>query len=303
MKFVVGIPSFNRPKPLELALTRLAHLEGIDSVIIVADATDPVLLDKYKEVVKNVTNCLSDIIYDIKLDRRGSVYARNRIFELVDQHFTNNYVLITYDDDYICPLGDWLSPIHKWLNNEAVGVVGGRVINLRHRRIDPDFTLNFLPHVADVLTKVTGFILLDTKHGPRYVEYTTPLMAIKKRLIKKGLRYDPKYRGTGYREESDLQEQVRRLGYRIIFEPRFYVYHLNLEEGGNRSMQDIAARFYWKARNHTYFMLKHQKPIHKLILSNLIIITYALLYGNKTFTSAMRGLKEAFHSGIASREG
>jgi len=278
-------------------------MEGIDSVIIVADATDPVLLDRYKEVVKNVTNCLIDIIYDIKLGRRGSVNARNRIFELADQHFTNNYVLITYDDDYICPLGGWLSPIRKWLNNEAIGVVGGRVINLRRRRIDPDFTLNFLPHVADVLTKATGFIFLDTKHGPRYVEYTTPLMAIKMRLIKKGLRYDPKYRGTGYREESDLQEQVRRLGYRIIIEPRFYVYHLNLEDGGNRSMQDIAARFYWKTRNHTYFMLKHQKPIHKLILSNLIIITYALLYGNKTLTSAMRGLKEAFHSGIASREG
>jgi len=272
-------------------------------VIIVADATDLVLLDRYKEVVKNVANCLSDVIYDIKLGRRGSVNARNRIFELANQHFTNHCVLITYDDDYICPLGDWLYPIYRWLNNEAIGVVGGGVINLRRRRIDPDFSLNLLPHVADVLTKTTGFILLDTKHGPRYVEYTTPLMAIKMSLVKKGLRYDPEYRGTGYREESDLQEQVRNLGYKIVFEPRFYVYHLNLEKGGNRAMQDVATRFYWKARNHTYFMLKHQKPIHKLILSSLIIMTYALLYGNKTLTSAMRGLKEAFHSDMASRKG
>ena len=268
-------------------------MEGIDSVIIVADATDPVLLDRYKKVVKNVTNYLSDVIYDIRLGRRGSVNARNRIFELVDHHFTNNYVLITYDDDYICPLGDWLSPIRKWLNNEAIGIVGGRVINLRRRRIDPDFTLNFLPHVADVLTKATGFILLDTKHGPRYVEYTTPLMAIKISLVKKGLRYDPKYRGTGYREESDLQEQVRRLGYKIVFEPRFYVYHLNLEEGGNRAIQDMASRFYWKAKNHTYFMLKYRKPVYKLILSNLIIMAYAFLYGGKALTSTMQGLREA----------
>ena len=125
------------------------------------------------------------------------------------------------------------------------------------------------------------------------MEYTTPLMAIKMSLIKKGLRYDLEYRGTGYREESDLQEQVRRLDYRIVFEPRFYVYHLNLEEGGNRAIQEIATRFYWKTRNHTYFTLKHRKPAYKLILSNLIIMAYALLHGGKAFTSAMQGLREA----------
>jgi len=268
-------------------------LEGIDSVIIVADATDLELLDRYKKVVENVTNCLSDVIYDIKLGRRGSVNARNMIFELAEQHFTDNYVLITYEDDYTCPFKDWLYPIRKWLNIEAVGIVGGRVINLKRRRVDPDFNLNLLPYMADALTKAAGFIFLDTKHGPRYVEYTTHLMAIKMHLIKKGLRYDPEYGGTGYREESDLQEQVRRLGYRIVFEPRFYVYHLNLEAGGDRAIRDVAARFYWKARNHTHFMLKHQKPMHKLILSNLIIMTYALLHGSEALTSAMQGLREA----------
>jgi GT2 family glycosyltransferase len=152
--------------------------------------------------------------------------------------------------------------------------------------------------VADVLTKATGFIFLDTKHGPRHVEYTTPLMAIKMNLVKKGLRYDPEYRGTGYREESDLQEQVRKLGYRIVFEPKFYAYHLNLEEGGDRAIQDVAARFYWKARNHAYYMLKHGKSIQKLISSSFIIVAYASLHGYKAFVSAVEGLKEAFRSNM-----
>jgi len=274
-------------------ISRLIRLKRIDSVVIVADATEPAYLDKYKEIVKNVADNLNDIIYDIKLGRRGSVNARNRVLELADQHFTNNYALITYDDDYICPLKDWSSPVSKWLADRAVGVVGGRVINLRRRRIDPDFNLNLPPYVADVLTKATGFIFLDTKHGPRHVEYTTHLMAIKMSLVRKGLRYDPEYRGTGYREESDLQEQVRKLGYKIVFEPKFYAYHLNIEEGGDRVIQDVAARFYWKARNHAYYMLKHQKPIHKLISSSLIITAYALLHGNKALASAMQGLREA----------
>ena len=292
MKFIIGIPSFNRPWTLKLAMSRLIRLKRIDGVIIVADATEPAYLDKYKEIVKNVADNLNNVIYDVKLGRRGSVNNRNRVFELAAQYFTDNYVLINYDDDFICPLEDWLSPISRWLANEAVGVVGGRVINLRRRRVDPDFYLNFLPYMADVLTKATGFIFLDTKHGPRYVEYTSQPMAIKMGLVKKGLRYDPEHRGTGYREESDLQEQVRRLGYKIVFEPRFYVYHLSLEEGGNRAIQDVATRFYWKARNHTYFMLKHRKPMHKLILSNLIIMAYALLHGSKALASAMRGFRE-----------
>ena len=119
-------------------------------------------------------------------------------------------------------------------------------------------------------------------------------MAIKMRLIRKGLKYDPEYAGTGYREESDLQEQVRGLGYKIIFEPKFYVYHLNLEEGGNRAINDIAKRLYWKTRNNTYFMLKHRKPIYKLILSNMTIVVYALLHGIKAFVLASRGLRDAF---------
>ena len=235
MKFVIGIPSFNRPKSLELLLTRLACSKGVDSVIIVADATDPLLLDRYKGVVKKVANYLNDVIHDIRLGRRGSVNARNRVLELAAQHFTDNYVLITYEDDYICPLEDWLSPVSRWLVNGSVGVVGGRVINLSRRRVDPDFHLNFLPYMADVLTKATGFIFLDTKHGPRYVEYVTHLMAIKMSLVMKGLRYDPEYKGTGYREESDLQEQVRRSCYKIVSEPRFYIYHLNLDGRENRA--------------------------------------------------------------------
>ena len=294
MKFIVGIPSFNRPRVFRLSVSRLIRLERLDGMVIVADATEPAYVREYEEVVRDVADALDHVIYDVRLGRRGSVNARNMVFELADQCFTDDCVLITYDDDYICPLEDWLSPVSRWLADAAVGVVGGRVVNLRRRRVDPDFSLNLFPYVADVLTRVTGFIFLDTEHGPRYVDYTTPLMAIKMSLIKNGLRYDPEYGGTGYREESDLQEQVRGLGYKIVFEPRFYAYHLNLEEGGNRAIWDVVARFFWKARNHAYYMLKHRKPFHKLVSSSSIVMAYALLHGGKAFASAMRGLREAF---------
>lgn len=71
------------------------------------------------------------------------------------------------------------------------------------------------------------------------------------------MRYGPEYKGMGYREENDLQEQVCKLGYRIVLEPKFYAYHLNLKEEGNRAISEASGRFYWKVRNDIYFVRKH----------------------------------------------
>jgi len=130
------------------------------------------------------------------------------------------------------------------LLQDSSSASGGKVVNLRKRRIDPDFALN-ISHLADALTRLTGFIVLDMKHGPREVEYTTPLMAMKVKILSKGIKYDESYKGTGYREENDLQRQVRRLGLMIVFEPRFYAYYLAVEKGGNR-YSDLEDRMYWK---------------------------------------------------------
>ena len=212
--------------------------------------------------------------------------ARNQVLDIARENLADD-VLVLYDDDYIYPGDKTLVNALQWLRNDSVGIVGGRVINLRRRKVDPDFALN-VPHLADTLTRVTGFIILNTKHGPREVEYTTPLMMMRTKVLSKGIRYDEGYGGTGYREESDLQRQVRELGFKVIFEPRFYTYHLAVEQGGNR-YSDLEDRMYWKWRNHTYFMNKWRYPITKKILGYTILSTYALLNG----PSAIRGMVKA----------
>ena len=175
-----------------------------------------------------------------------------------------------------------------WLKSPLIGLVGGRVINLQKRRVDPDFYLN-LPYIADALTRLTGFIVLNVKHGPREAEYTPHLFAIEaKKIISMGIRYDENYGGTGYREESDFQKQIRELGYKIIFEPRFYAYHLAVESGGDRGL-GLEDRMYWKWMNHTYFMTKWHYPLYKKIFSYTILTSYALLNG----ISAIKGILKA----------
>ncbi|MCX8205444.1 MAG: glycosyltransferase [Candidatus Nezhaarchaeota archaeon] len=291
MKLVVGIPSFNRPEALSLVVKALSRSKAkIDGLILVADATTHAVVERYKEVAEAAASVFNTFS-DVNLGRRGSTNARNIVLERFIQNFDERSVLITYDDDYIPPLSDWRVPVLRWIASRSVGIVGGRVINLRRRRVDPDFFLDLLPGLADVLTRLTGFVFLDSKHGPRFAEYVTHLMAIKRDVIEEGVRYDPRYEGTGYREESDLQRQVKRMGYKIVVEPRFYVYHLALEHGGDR-MPDAEARFYWKGRNNALFIRKHGESIAKLSASTFILSCYSLFYGYRTFRALMRGLSD-----------
>jgi GT2 family glycosyltransferase len=286
MAVFVGVPSYNRARVLGLCLRSFLGSKLVRGFIVVADAVTASEAELYVKAIKEVEDAGFEVIRDVRVGRRGSVKARNQVLDIARENLADD-VLVLYDDDYIYPGDKTLVNALQWLRNDSVGIVGGRVVNLRRRKVDPDFALN-VPHLADMLTRVTGFIILNTKHGPREVEYTTPLVMMNTKVLSKGIRYDEGYGGTGYREESDLQRQVRELGYKIIFEPKFYTYHLAVEQGGNR-YSDLEDRMYWKWRNHTYFMNKWQYPITKKILSYTILTTYALLNG----PTAIRGIVKA----------
>jgi GT2 family glycosyltransferase len=289
MSVFVGIPSYNRARALGLCLRSFLGSKLIGGFIVVADAITASEAELYVKAIKEVEDAGFEVIHDMRIGRRGSARARNKVFEIARENLAPDDVIIQYEDDYLYPGDKSLEAALQWLRNESVGIVGGRRINLRKRRIDPDFALN-IPYLADLLTRATGFIVLNMKHGPREVEYTTHLMAMKVRIINLGIKYDEGYGGTGYREESDLQRQVRELGYKIVFEPRFYVNHLAVEEGGDR-YSDLEDRMYWKWRNHTYFMEKWRYPIAKKVLSYAILTVYALLNGPPAIRGIMKAVK------------
>jgi GT2 family glycosyltransferase len=289
MRVFAGIPSYNRAKLLKLCLKSFAGGKLVRGFIVVADSSTAGEAEQYVDAIREVMDAGFEVIHDVKIGRRGSTKARNRVIDLARENLARNDVLALYDDDYIYPGDKTLAQALLWLRDSSVGTVGGRVINLRKRKVDPDFSLN-VPYLADALTKATGFIILNIKHGPRETEYTTPLMAMRAEVLSKGIKYDEHYGGTGYREESDLQRQIRELGLKIIFEPRFYAYHIAAEQGGNR-YSDLEDRMYWKWRNHTYFMEKWQYPVAKKVLSYAILTAYALLNGPPAIRGIMKAVK------------
>jgi GT2 family glycosyltransferase len=289
MRIFVGISSYNRARILELCLRSFLNSKLVKGFIVVADSISINEMENYVMIIKYIANSGFEVIHDIIVGRRGSTKARNKVFEKAGETLSNNDVLLLYDDDYIYPGDQTLIPALYRLKDSSVGIVSGRIINLSKRRIDPDFALNIVC-MANALTRLTGFIMLDIKHGPREVEYTTPLMVMRTEMLNMGVKYDEGYGGTGYREESDLQRQVRVLGYKIIFEPDFYAYHLAVESGGNRysSLED---RMYWKWKNHTFFMNKWQFPVYKKVLSYVVLTVYTALNGLPAIRGMVRAVK------------
>jgi len=286
-KIFAGIPSYNRGRIFRYCIRFFTESKLIKGFILVIDVSSDIEKELYVQALKELVDRGFEVIYDINVGRRGSARARNLVLDMAEKNLGSRDILLLYEDEYIYAGDKSVIPVLYWLKNEEVGIVGGRVINLRKRKVDPDFALN-IPYLADALTRLTGFILLNTKHGPRYVDYTTHLMALRVGVLSKGIRYDESYGGIGYREESDLQRQVGKLGYRIIFEPRFYAYHLAIESGGDR-YSDLEDRMYWKWKNHIYFMNKWRYPTTQKILSYVILTLYALLNG----APAIKGIVKA----------
>jgi len=284
----VLMPSYDRPSIVGITLPRWLEARDVDSVIVVAEASNEDTLIKYKYVLSKYDD---RVTYVLNKGRLGSVNARNKLLELA---FKNNckYGLMV-DDDYLISSRDVVRIMKIYLDQYSdVGAVGGRVIPLRKRAVDPDFFLNAPIPVADALTKLTGYIFLDVRNGPRYAEFLTHFFMIRGELLNK-VRYSRVFETpTAFREESDLYMQIKKLGYKLIFIPQAYIYHLAPEEGGNRPKMSMEKRMYWKSRNHTKFIIKWVKsPMIKIwyMLNTVIILT---LYRPQYINAVLKGIRD-----------
>lgn len=292
MAIFVGIASYTRPQAFRLCLYSLIHALVVKGVITVIDVRDMREMSQYMKAISKTREYGLEVVVDLSNKRRGFINARNRVLDLAEQLLNDNDILVLYDDDYICPGVHAILPALIWFNDSNnVGLVGGRIVDLRRRSMDPDFYLNILPGLADGLSRSTGFIFLDTKHGPRYTQFTPPLRALRVKILKYGVRFNQKFKGTGYRSEDDFNLQVVELGYKIVFNPRFWALHLGLEYGGCRT-ENLLKRFYWKAHNHVYFVKKHRLGIIKLITGMLIIAMYSTIHGTLAMKSVFNGLRD-----------
>ncbi len=289
----VLIPSYDRPEVLDKTLDSWLKLNIVNKVLLVVEASSEEVLEKYQRVIEKYNK--GRIIYKLSLERLGSVKARNSLLDMAKgQAF--QYVVMA-DDDYILPHESSLLRMAKWLDLLSdVGAVGGKIVVAGWRE-DPDFFLNLPFNLADNLSRLLGYVFLDVKHGPREAEFLPPFFMIRGEIINKGVRYDEAFdTPTGFREESDFQQQIKRMKFRLLLEPSSYVIHLAAQSGGNRPKMSIGERMYWKIRNHVIFICKWNRSTLKRVWYMLVSALILLVYRPWQISWIFRGLRDGLYA-------
>jgi len=296
---VVLIPSYDRPEILEITLPRWLKARHVGKVLILAQASSEEILNEYEKILKHQID-YGKVTYKLVLGRLGSVKARNVLLDLVST-YNYKYVIMS-DDDHFLLDENCLARITKLFELDSrIGAIGGKIIAKRLGK-DPDFFLNLPINLVDLMSRLTGYVFLDIKHGPRCSEFLPPFFIMRKEVIDKGVRYDGILDSpTGFREESDLQLQIKNLGYKLLYDPGVYVIHLVNERGGNRPKMSMAKRIYWKSLTHTVFILKWNKSFPKRVWYILVSILILSFYRAWYISWIFKGVKDGIHRFSRSR--
>jgi len=240
IKLSVIIVTYNRCKDLEECLISLLSLNEPPSEIIVVDSHST---DCTPELVKSYP------LKFINIKERSMVKARNIGF----QHAKGE--IVAYIDDDVVVSKDWSKYILEPYKDEHVGGVVGRVISY------DDDKVQYLSAKHKAIGKVfnNGLILgnfdIPTQHP---IEVDTLIgcnMAFRRDLLLKVGGFDENFRGSCFRDDTDISLRLKRLNYKLMYQPKAKVRHKFKGKTVNSKW------FYWTMYNHTYFYLKNFQPM------------------------------------------
>ncbi|MDD4955179.1 MAG: glycosyltransferase family 9 protein [Candidatus Omnitrophica bacterium] len=278
MKVSVVIATYKREESLKNLLKDLfAQNENDFEIIIVDQSPSPSnVLSEIAAGSNGKVSYIAGISQNAALARnRGVKEAKGEIVVLCD------------DDILVKP--DFITNHLKNYSERDVGGVSGRVVCYgdgpvgdikavgRIRKYDGKITANFN---ADFKTEV--------EHA-----YGCNLSFRRELLIKTG-GYDERLIGTGSFDDADVSFKIRKLGYKIVFEPMADAVHL-LSVGGYRDLS-FEEKMYWYYHNFMIFYLKH---MHKVFLP-LFLIRQVCGSFRRAFTKKNPAVINFSLSGLAS---
>jgi GT2 family glycosyltransferase len=138
--------------------------------------------------------------------------------------------------------------------------VGGRVVPIgnnetasssvpdKYNTIGKVFDNGFVSNNYD--TEIKNQVEVDTLIGCN--------MSFRKKLLIKSGGFDENFRGSCFRDDTDMSTRIKRLNYKLAYNPRALVWHKYKGKSINHKW------FYWYAYNHFYFCFKNFQPINAM---------------------------------------
>ena len=191
------------------------------------------------------------IKYDASSARRGSPSAKN-----IGSSMVGGEVLVFVDDDTV-PAAGWLSALLKGYEDGIAGVGGSEEKQASLGRLR-SMWVRFWGDATGKVTK-SGLVISNFAPGKTAVEKVDCLAGANMSFLREAFEgvggFDANYKGTAYREETDLCLRIRKKGI-LLFVPAARVLHREEQAGGN-SPESVRDWNYWYHRNNTYFFWKN----------------------------------------------
>ncbi len=199
----------------------------------------------------------------VSVARPGPVWAFKRGIEVLRARTDIDLVFVTDDDAAAEP--EWIERGSRHFSDPTVGIVAGRLIPYR----------DGCPVISPPVKRVGqltwygryagGFDRAGDTRGPAPVAGFQGCNVAIRRALLEHIEVDTRVVGYGIQFELDLALQVRRLGYRILFDPECRVHHFEAPRPvPEEAREDLARLIYAYSHNHTYLMLKHLPLLQKL---------------------------------------
>jgi GT2 family glycosyltransferase len=251
MKPSVVIPTYKRYEDLEKCLSSFKRLDYDDEyeIVVIVNGCD----DEEKiRIIVNKYNSLPIRAFFYR-EKLGAAGAKNKGIEKA-----SGDVIVFIDDD-VEVSANWLTELVNCYKDD-VGAVGGSEVKLYKKGFMHKIWLWRRGNMTGKILR-TGEVISNFSPDKNDTEEVDCLpganMSIRKDVLDKIGGYDEFYGGTGYREETDFGPRIKKLGYKIIFNPKAKVLHKESNVGGNVSTLDVKNWCYWYYRNHAYFFMKN----------------------------------------------
>ncbi len=285
MRISVIIPTYNRKKQaLETLKTFCAQNHQEFEMIII---------DQGPEAIKEAEIAALGLTFPVKYER----LARPNLSKARNAGIRSagGDILLFCDDD-IDP-GRFLIAKHlACYGDDMVGGVGGRVIGAGKRK-EKLFFKSLFPMVGTFNPVDASLICNFHKKSRCEVKHVLGCnMSFRKAVVQKAGLFDESVGGTSNLEDTDMSFRIRKLGFKLIFEPDAIVRHLELTSGGCQA-DNFNEFIYWLYFTDTLFFLRYFKKVFiPFFMARLFVrlLTYVFLRKNaKIISHATKGFLDA----------
>lgn len=248
----VVIPTRNRLPYIPNVIQTFLAQDEVKEIIFVIDGST----DGTPEYLRQASAADSRIRFVDNVRNRGVTYSRNRGLELASCEYT-----FTAEDDLTLRPG-FMATLLAHMQESGADIISARNIFRGENETELEAVARTDKVTGPTINRSLITVQIDANLSADQVQPLLPSPMLGKTETFRKLGWDEHYTGSAWREESDLQLEAVKSGYKLVFCPHTISFNLVIENdsGGVHATAGFR-RIKSITRNNWYFIHKHREVI------------------------------------------